>query len=112
MSFPDAVRLLMEAGFDGYSVDFRRATRTYYRPDGTTLELATAPTDAVAERFDAETVRAAIREAQQLVHGYTYDGFCKKIAAAGCAGYMVSFPGRRVLYVGRTAETHTEHFPV
>ena len=29
MTFPESVRLLMEAGFDGYAVDFRRSTRTY-----------------------------------------------------------------------------------
>jgi uncharacterized protein YbcV (DUF1398 family) len=45
------------------------------------------------------------------VPGYTYLGFCKKAALAGCAGYVVSFSGRRVLYIGRTAETHVEHFP-
>jgi hypothetical protein len=27
------------------------------------------------------------------------------------AGYMISFPGRRVLYVGRTADLHVERFP-
>jgi uncharacterized protein YbcV (DUF1398 family) len=51
-----------------------------------------------------------MREAQALADGYTYPGFCKKVAGAGCAGYMVSFPGRRVLDFGRTGETHTEHF--
>lgn len=112
MPFPQGVQLLIEAGFDGYAVDFRRSVRTYYRPDGETFELKTAPTPMpVAERFDAAAVKQAIREAQALVPGYTYRGFCAKVAAAGCAGYMVSFPGRRVLYYGRTAETHTELFP-
>ena len=64
MSFPEGVKLLIEAGFDGYAVDFRRSVRTYYRPDGETLELAAAPTEPVAELFDAEAVKAAIREAQ------------------------------------------------
>ena len=32
MSFPEGVKLLIEAGFDGYVVDFRRSVRTYYRP--------------------------------------------------------------------------------
>ena len=54
---------------------------------------------------------AAIREAQQLIPGYTYKGFCSKVAAAGCAGYIVSFSGRRALYLGRTGETHVEYFP-
>jgi uncharacterized protein YbcV (DUF1398 family) len=112
MTFPQNVRILMEAGFDGYAVDFRRSTRTYYMPNSETLELKTEPTPMpVAESFDASVVREAIREAQMLVPGYTYKGFCAKVAGAGCAGYVVSLLGRRVLYYGRTCETHTEYFP-
>lgn len=112
LPFAQSVKMLMEAGFDGYGVDFRRATRTYYRPDGEAIELETARTPApVAERFDAAVVRAAIGEAQALVPGYTYKGFCAKVVGAGCAGYLVSFTGKRVLYYGRTGETHTEYFP-
>jgi hypothetical protein len=42
-------------------------------------------------------MQATISEAQQKVPGYTYKGFCKKAVAAGCAGYIVPFPGRRAL---------------
>jgi uncharacterized protein YbcV (DUF1398 family) len=112
MTFPQNLRILMEGGFDSYAVDFRRSTRTYYMPNGEALELKTEPTPArVAESFDASVLREAIREAQALVPGYTYKGFCAKVAGAGCAGYVVSLLGRRVLYYGRTCETHTEHFP-
>ena len=55
--------------------------------------------------------RTRVREAQANAPGYTYAGFCRKVTARGCAGYMVSFPGARVLYFGRTAETHLELFP-
>jgi uncharacterized protein YbcV (DUF1398 family) len=44
MTFPQSVQILMEAGFDGYAVDFRRSTRTYYMPHGEALELKTEPT--------------------------------------------------------------------
>lgn len=112
MTFVEIVRALMEAGFDGYHVDFRRSARTYYLPDGQLLDLATARTPAlVSARFDAAVIRDAIREAQQQVPGYTYKGFCAKVVAAGCAGYLVSLTGKRVLYYGRTGETHTEYFP-
>ncbi|MGD0723120.1 MAG: DUF1398 domain-containing protein [Roseiarcus sp.] len=111
MTFPQIVGALMEAGFDGYAIDLRRATAVYYRPDGEAIELKATPTAPVAERFDAAIVRQAIGEAQALAPGYTYPGFCAKVAGAGCAGYLVSFPGRRVLYYGRTGETHTELFP-
>ena len=112
MTFPQSVRILADAGFDGYAVDYRRATRTYYMPDGEALELHMPGTPApVAERFDAAAIKQAIREAHALVPGYSYKGFCAKVAEAGCAGYLVSLTGRRVLYYGRTGETHTEYFP-
>jgi uncharacterized protein YbcV (DUF1398 family) len=112
MTFAQNLRVLMEAGFDGYAVDLRRCTRTYYMPNGEAIELETEPTPtSVAESFDASVVRGAIHEAQALMPGYTYKGFCARVAGAGCAGYVVSLLGRRVLYYGRTGETHTEHFP-
>jgi len=60
----------------------------------------------VAEAFNTAAIQAAIREAQQLASGYTYTSFCRKVTDAGCAGYIVSFTGRRAVYFGRTAETH------
>jgi uncharacterized protein YbcV (DUF1398 family) len=112
MTFPQIVGTLMEAGFESYAIDFRRATAIYYLPDGESIELPARRADApIAPAFDTERMQAAIREAQRQVPGYTYRGFCEKAVSAGCAGYIVSFSGRRALYVGRTAETHIEHFP-
>jgi len=112
MTFPQIVATLGAAGFESYAVDFRRATAIYYRPDGDSIELQAHKVDApVTAQLDGAAMQAAIREAQQLVPGYTYPGFCRKAVAAGCAGYIVSFSGRRAVYLGRTAETHVEHFP-
>jgi len=112
MDFPAIVRALNEAGFEGYDVDYRRGTSTYFRGSGESLQLALPASEArVAAEFHADAVEQAVREAQNKVPGYTYAGFCLKVKAAGCAGYMVSFLGRRVVYFGRTAETHVEHFP-
>jgi uncharacterized protein YbcV (DUF1398 family) len=112
MSFPEIVGTLMATGFESYLIDYRRSLAIYYLPDGDSVELTARKVEqAVASTFDAPAIRAAIMEAQDSVPGYTYDGFCRKTAAAGCAGYIVSFSGRRVLYFGRTAETHVEHFP-
>lgn len=112
MTFPQIVGMLMREGFESYTIDFRRAAATYYLPDGDTLELAMHALDVpISAAFDVGSIQGAIKEAQQLVPGYTYGGFCRKVAAAGCAGYMVSFSGRRALYIGRSAETHVEHFP-
>lgn len=112
MAFPQIVGTLMEEGFESYAIDYRRSNAIYYRPDGESIELPTHQHAAsVAEAFDTKAIEAAIREAQQLVPGYTYAGFCAKVMAAGCAGYIVSFTGRRAVYFGRTAEIHVEHFP-
>ncbi|WP_424812712.1 DUF1398 domain-containing protein [Roseococcus sp. YIM B11640] len=111
MTFPQIVDALMRAGFESYAIDYRRGTATFYLPDGESLELPAHREPSVAEGFDVLALQAAIREAQQLVPGYSYRGFCRKAAAAGCAGYIVSFAGRRALYFGRAAETHTELFP-
>lgn len=112
MDFPTIIHTLLEAGCEGYDVDYRRGTSTYFRASGESVQLALPKSDAaVAAKFDASAVEQAVREAQNKVPGYTYAGFCAKVKAAGCAGYMVSFIGRRVVYFGRTAETHVEHFP-
>ena len=112
MDFPTIVRALMEAGFEGYHVDFRRGTSTYFLATGESVQLSTPKSDSsVSAEFRADDVERAVREAQSNAPGYTYAGFCAKVKAAGCAGYMVSFLGKRVVYFGRTAETHVEHFP-
>ncbi len=112
MTFPQIVGKLMEAGFESYAVDFRRQTAVYYMPDGDSVKFPIHEAEVpVAAAFDPKAIQAAIGEAQALVPGYTYRGFCAKVMAAGCAGYMVSFSGKRVVYFGRTAETHVEHFP-
>ncbi len=112
MTFPQIVAALMQGGFEGYAVDFRRRLATYYLPAGDSVQLATHADDlAVSAAFDAQALTDAIREAQALAPGYSYKGFCRKAKAAGCAGYMVSFTGRRAVYFGRTAEIHVERFP-
>ena len=40
-TFPQIVGTLIEAGFESYVIDFRRARATYYLPDGQSLDLET-----------------------------------------------------------------------
>ena len=112
MAFPDIVGTLIGAGFESYVVDYRRNTTTYYLPDGDSVVVENEKTvGSVAPAFNAAGVEAAVREAQANQPGYSYRGFCETVKAHGCAGYIVSFSGRRVVYFGRTAEMHVEHFP-
>lgn len=112
LAFPEIVGRLVDSGFEGYLTDFRRGVTTYYLPDGDCIDLPMhIGKTPIGETFDAATILEAIRAAQSRADGYTYAGFCTGITAAGCAGYLVSFPGERVVYFGRTGETHVEHFP-
>lgn len=112
LAFPQIVGRLIEAGFEGYTVDYRLNGVTFYLPNGAGVVVETTPAEgAVAAAFDADGIAAQVRAAQANEPGYTYKGFSRNVKACGCAGYIVSFPGRRVLYFGRSAETHVEHFP-
>lgn len=112
MSFPAIVGRLMDAGFESYAVDFRRSTAVYYLPSGDNIELPLASDgEEVSPYFHTVGLKAAIKDAQAGVPGYTYNGFCQQVKAAGCAGYIVSFLGHRAVYFGRTGETHVEPFP-
>ena len=110
--FPQIVGKLIEAGFESYNIDYRLSKAFYFLPNCEVVELEThkVPVE-IGNDFDVDAIKAAIKEAQQQVDGYTYKGFCEKIMLAGCVGYIVSFVGKRAVYFGRTGETHVEHFP-
>jgi uncharacterized protein YbcV (DUF1398 family) len=112
LSFPEIIGKLMRAGFEGYAVDYRRNRQIYYLPDGDNVEFATPhAAGSVAAAFNRDGVEALVRWAQANGPDYSYVAFSEKVRAAGCAGYLVSFLGRRIVYYGRTAETHVELFP-
>ena len=112
LSFPEIVGKLIGAGFEGYAVDYRRNSQTFYLPDGDSVMLdMQSSAGHAAAAFDAIEIERLVRWAQANPADYSYVAFCEKAKGAGCAGYIVSFLGRRVVYFGRTAETHVEHFP-
>lgn len=112
MSFPEIIGTLIQNGFESYHVDYLRGTTTYYQTEGGNIELPLLHHEGlVASTFNTTSIQAAIKEAQLQIEGYSYKGFCEKIMKAGCAGYIVSFLGKRVVYFGRTADMHVEHFP-
>lgn len=110
ISFPDVVRRMMENGIERYHADLPRGDRVFYLPDGRSLLVAGRPEHTpVAANFSAEGVEQAVRAVQAGT--IRYRAFCQQIAAAGCAGYLVTTSGRRAVYYGRTGETHVELFP-
>ena len=66
LNFPQILGKLSEAGIEGYFVDYRRAVKTYYLPDGESAEVADGhPHGAVAAAFDAAKVAAAVGRSQR-----------------------------------------------
>ena len=101
---------LANVAVEAYYADLRRSVRTYYLHGGETIEVPCERIDSfVARSFDQARVESAIRESQ--VGACTYKEFCAQIMTAGCAGFLVSLIGRRVLYLGRSAETYLQPIP-
>ncbi|MBY8823277.1 hypothetical protein [Sphingomonas colocasiae] len=112
MDFPAIIDTLMRAGFEGYEVNYRTGRQTVYLPDGDSAVLAIHPyAGPVQPDLRVGKLAELVRWAQSGDPSYSYAAFSEAAKQAGCAGYMVSFPGRRVLYYGRTGEVHTEFFP-
>lgn len=108
--FGEVIGRLMSVQVESYHVDYRSGRATYYLPDGTTLDFGfERPQEAIAQGFDVDGVRAAIRGAQQ--GRVMYPEFKLLSQRAGCVGYTVWIAGRHVAYAGRRGETHVERFP-
>lgn len=108
--FGEVVAMLMSVGVERYHADLVRSEKTYYLPDG---ESETVTNDRVgttpSTTFSAKGVEAAVRAVQAGT--IDYKTFCETVMTAGCVGYLVSMAGRRVIYYGRTGDSHVEWFP-
>ncbi|WP_188261636.1 DUF1398 family protein [Azospirillum tabaci] len=109
-TFPEVVAALAAAGVERYHTDLVRAETTYYFPDGMTERVKTQSSlQPPAMDFLAEGVESAVRAIQAGT--IRYGGFRERVRRAGCAGWAVSIVGRRVVYYGRSGDSHTEWFP-
>ena len=110
LTFPEQLKKLSAAGVEGYYTDLRRNRKIFYQADGSSYKTNAKPVEvSIADKLDALAVAAAVKQSQ--AGQITYRQFCEKVMRAGCACYVVSILGRRVVYLGRTGETHVEHFP-
>jgi len=111
IAFPEVVAKLLAAGVEYYHVDYVTLRKTFYGASG---GIVISPIDyeglpAVAADFDAKRLRAAILDSQQ--HGQKYRDFTRRVMEAGVQGYFAFLRGKRVTYLGRTGDQHTERFP-
>jgi uncharacterized protein YbcV (DUF1398 family) len=110
LTFPEVGRQLAAGGIERYHADLLRGEKIYYLPSGESHLVRNEPVDAIPpETFDPAGVSGAIRAIQATA--IDYRTFCARIAAAGCVGYLVSLPGRRAVYYGRSGDFLVEPFP-
>ena len=110
LTFPEIVGQLAQIGIERYHADYSRQEITYYSPEGDSIVIATThPSHETATQFSASAVADAVRQSQRNEH--TYLDFIQKTMSAGCVGYFVQITGRRVIYFGRSGESHVEYFP-
>ncbi len=111
IAFPDVVRRLLDAGVEFYHVDYIGLRKTFVSADGEVV-ITPIPLDelpAVAGDFDHAAVKAAIIDSQ--LHGQKYRDFTRRVMRAGVQGYFAFLRGKRVIYLGRQGDQHTEWFP-
>lgn len=111
ISFGEVVMKLIEIGVERYHADLVLLQKTFYTASGITetVELPLENAPSVAEDFDGDAVREAIRMAQQgEIH---YPEFLERVMKAGCASYDVYIAGKQVIYFGRKGDFHIEKFP-
>ena len=112
LTFPEIVETLVRAGFESYTMDFRRATATYYLPDGDSVVLASRGAAApIAGALNIPEIQSAIREAQRLAPGYTYEGFRSKVMKLAAPAISHRSVAGGLSTSAAPRETHTEHFP-
>lgn len=110
LPFGQVVAMLVEAGVESYTVDYRARRTTYFLTDEQSLDIPLdVPSATTADLLDDAALTAAIRGAQR--GEVAYPEFKRLSRQAGCVGYVAWLAGRKVTYFGRRGETHVEHFP-
>lgn len=109
--FPEIVGMLIEAGVEFYHVDYLALSKTYYSGDGAVVSTA-IPLEGlppVAAELDVPALRANILDSQQ--NGQIWRDFTLRAMKGGVQGYLAFLRGKRVTYLGRNGDQHTEWFP-
>ncbi len=111
LPFPQIVAQLIEAGVEYYHVDYVGCCKRFYDAAGSCVvtPISYEGLPAVAGELDTPALRDDIRDSQH--HGQHYRDFTVRAMRAGVQGYFAFLRGRRVTYLGRTGDLHTEWFP-
>jgi len=111
LSFPEAVGRLLAAGVEYYHVDYVGRRKAFYSSKGETVVTAMdyEGLPPVAADFSVEALRTNIIDSQR--NSQNYRDFTQRAMEAGVQGYFAFLRGKRVTYLGRQGDQHTEWFP-
>jgi uncharacterized protein YbcV (DUF1398 family) len=111
LPFPEIVGNLMAEGVEYYRIDYVGKLMSFYSGAGSVViaPLSFENLPEVAPDFNAPALRAAILDSQQ--NGQAFRQFSQRAVLAGVQGYYAFLRGKRVTYLGRQGEQHTEWFP-
>lgn len=111
LPFPEIVGNLLTEGVEYYQVDYVRLQMTFYSAEGGVVvaPLSMENLPAPASEFNSSALRAAILDSQQK--GQKFPQFSARATGAGVQGYYAFLRGKRVTYLGRQGDQHTEWFP-
>jgi uncharacterized protein YbcV (DUF1398 family) len=111
ITFPEVVSQLLATGVEYYHVDYVVLRKTFYDETGATVmtPITYENLPPVAAKFDTVALRANIRDSQ--LNHQPYREFTRRAMAAGVQGYFAFLRGKRVTYLGRQGDQHTEWFP-
>jgi len=111
LSFPEGVGRLLAAGVEYYHVDYVALRKTFYSAatDVVVTQIGYKDLPRVAAELSTDDLRANILDSQQ--NGQSYRDFTRRAMEAGVQGYFAFLRGKRVTYLGRRGDQHTEWFP-
>ena len=111
LPFPEIIKKLIETGVEYYHVDYVSRMNRFYGPAGDIVEvpLLLEKLPPVSPAFDEANLKAAILDSQKSLQNY--QSFSERAMKAGVQGYFAFLHGKRVTYLGRDGNHHTEWFP-
>lgn len=111
LPFPQIVGNLLAEGVEYYRIDYVAQQMSFYSDAGSIVvaPLRFEGLPAVALDFNGPALRAAILDSQR--NGQEFRQFSDRAVRAGVQGYYAFLRGKRVVYLGRQGEQHTEWFP-
>lgn len=109
--FPEAIKMLIDAGVTRYFVDLISGRITYYNDNLNSFFIIEEKYDNEGiNYFNIEKLKLAIKWAQSGNDDYTYKKFISLIKEAGISAYIVYIKSNFICYFSSNGKMHKEFF--